>query len=162
MRTLSVLVIHSQYQQSSGEDAVVHAEVEMLRRNGNRVIPFIRNNSTIAEFSPLRKASLLVSTTWDRQAYADIREIIRKERPDVAHCHNLIPLVSPAAYDACRAEGVPVVQTLHNYRLLCPAGTLFARGRVCENCNGNLARGVVQGCYRSSRLQTAALALMLS
>ncbi len=162
MRKLSVLVIHNQYQQSAGEDAVVRAEVEMLRHNGHHVVTFIRSSSDIADFSLPRKASLLLSTTWNRRVYAELREVIRKERPDIAHCHNLVPLVSPAAYDACHAEGVPVVQTLHNYRLLCPAGTLFAKGQICEDCNRGLARAVARGCYRHSRLQTAALTLMLS
>ncbi len=154
MRKISVLVIHNQYQQFAGEDAVVRAEIEMLRHNGHHVVTFIRSNSDIADFSLPRKASLLLSTTWNRRAYAELREVIRKDRPDVAHCHNLVPLVSPAAYDACHAEGVPVVQTLHNYRLHCPAGTLFAKGRICEDCNRGLARAVARGCYRNSRLQT--------
>jgi len=161
MRQLSVLVIHNQYQQPSGEDVVVRAETEMLRRAGHRVVSFIRNNAAIAEYNPLQKASLLVSATWNQSACVQIRELITKERPDIAHCHNLVPLVSPAVYDACKSAGVPVVQTLHNYRLLCPAGTLYRRGSICEKCRRSLTCGVVGGCYRNSRLQTATLAMML-
>ena len=104
---------------------------------------------------------MAVSTTWNRKAHAQIRELIAKERPDIAHCHNLVPLISPAAYGACKSAGVPVVQTLHNYRLLCPAATLYCRGQICENCTRSLTRGVARGCYRDSRLQTATLAMML-
>ena len=99
---------------------------------------FIRNNASIAEYNPLQKASLGASTTWNRKAYARIRQLIAKERPDIAHCHNLLPLVSPAAYYACKSAGVPVVQTLHNYRLRCPSGTLYADGRICDECARSL------------------------
>jgi glycosyltransferase involved in cell wall biosynthesis len=78
----------------------------------------------------------------------------------VAHCHNLVPLISPSAYYACRDEGVPVVQTLHNFRLRCPAGTMFRDGAACEHCAG-LGRAIAHGCYRDSHLQTAAVAMML-
>ena len=162
MRSLSVLVIHNCYQQPGGEDAVVCAETELLRSRGHRVIPYFRNNSEIAHYSPWQKASLLLTTTWNRQAYADICDLIRKERPDIAHCHNFLPLVSPAAYDACRNAKVPVVQTLHNYRLLCPAGTLFFRGRRCRHCSPGPTQGIGYACYRDSRVQTAAVSLMLS
>ena len=77
----------------------------------------------------------------------------------MAHCHNLVPLISPAAYYACRDEGVPVVQTLHNFRLRCPAGTMFREGTPCEVCGPGLLPGIARGCYRSSRTQTAAAAL---
>ena len=88
--------------------------------------------------------------------------LIEKERPDIVHCHNLLPQVSPAAYYACKSAGVPVVQTLHNYRMFCPAGTFFRNGRVCQDCTRSLAYAVKQGCYRSSRLQTATVAMMLA
>jgi glycosyltransferase involved in cell wall biosynthesis len=161
MQSLSVLVIHNRYQQPGGEDAVVHAEVELLRRAGHRVVQYVRDNSAIANYPSLRQASLFFSATWDRRAYAQIRALIQKERPDIAHCHNLLPQVSPAAYYACRSAGVPVVQTLHNYRLLCPAGTCFNHLGVCGKCNPSLAYSIGRGCYRGSRLQTAAVALML-
>ena len=160
MRKLSVLVIHNQYQQPGGEDVVVRAEMDMLRRAGHRVVPFFCHNSTIAEYNPLQMASLAMTTTWNWKSYTQIRELLAKERPDIAHCHNLIPLVSPSAYDACKASGVPVVQTLHNYRLLCPAGTLY-RGQICDECQSSLGSSVARGCYHGSRLQTATLATML-
>ena len=162
MQNLSVLVIHNQYQQFGGEDAVVRAEVDLLRRAGHRVVQYVRDNSVLANYAGLRKASLFFSTTWDRSAYVEIRALIEKERPDIAHCHNLLPQMSPAAYYACKSAGVPVVQTLHNYRLFCPAGTCFCQSAVCTKCTHNLLNSVRRGCYRGSRLQTAAVALMLA
>lgn len=162
VRQLSVLVIHNRYQQAGGEDAVVRAEVALLRQHGHRVVEYIRHNSEIAKFGLLRKASLVASTTWNHMTYRELRRLIRTERPDVAHCHNLMPLISPSAYYACKAEGVPVVQTVHNFRLVCPAGTLFHDGAACSDCNGDLRRAVVRKCYRDSRVQTAAVATMLA
>jgi glycosyltransferase involved in cell wall biosynthesis len=156
-----VLVVHNRYQQPGGEDAVVQAETALLRQHGHSVTEYVRNNAAIGEFGLLRKVSLGLGTTWNQSVYHDLRNLIRKERPQVAHCHNLVPLISPAAYYACKAEGVPVVQTLHNFRLRCPAGTLFRNGAPCEDCDGNLGPAVLRGCYRSSRVQTAASAFML-
>ncbi len=162
MRKLSVLVIHNQYQQPGGEDVVVQAEVDLLRRAGHRVIQFTQNNAALATLTSLQKAALFFTTTWNRNAYSKIRDLINKERPDIVHCHNLLPQVSPAAYYACKSAGVPVVQTLHNYRLFCPAGTFFHNGRICQDCIRSLPYSVKQGCYRGSRLQTATVAMMLA
>ena len=85
---------------------------------------------------------------------------IREQKPDIAHCHNIHPLVSPSAYYACRAKGVPVVQTLHNYRLICPAGTLFRSGQPCDGCGRQSILGIWRGCYRDSKAQTATVAAM--
>src|SRR5579875_369772 len=161
MQDLSILVIHNRYQQPGGEDAAVGAEIELLRCAGHRVVPYLRDNSEIAGYSALRKASLMASTIWSRKTYNELRALIRKERPDIAHCHNFLPLVSPSAYDACRSAGVPVVQSLHNYRLFCPAGTLFAAKQRCEPCRRSLAKAICRRCYRDSRSATAAVSLML-
>ena len=162
MRKPGVLVIHNRYQQAGGEDAVVRAEIAMLRQHGHRVTEFSRDNAVIADYGLARKASLFFSTTWNHRVYEELRRLIRKERPAVAHCHNLVPLISLAAYYACRAECIPVVQTLHNFRLRCPAGTMFRGGTACRECHGGLGQAVALGCYRGSRAQTAAMALMLN
>jgi glycosyltransferase involved in cell wall biosynthesis len=162
MHKPGVLVIHNRYQQPGGEDAVVRAETALLRMRGHRVFEYVRENATIQQFNWLHKASLFLSTTWNERAYVELRRLIRTERPDVAHCHNLLPLISPAAYYACKAEGVPVVQTVHNFRLCCPAGTQFRNDSACRDCAGSLGHAVARGCYRGSRLQTAAVSLMLA
>jgi len=157
----SVLVIHNRYLEPGGEDEVVRSEVALLRRQGHRVLQYVRDNRDIADFSRLRRASLVVTTTWDRDSYNEICALIQQEKPEVAHCHNLFPLLSPSVYYACAAEGIPVVQTVHNYRLLCPGGNFFRNGSICDDCRGNLARSMVRGCYHGSRGQTTSLTLML-
>src|SRR5208282_3887214 len=96
-------------------------------------------------------------------ANGDLQDILARESPDVAHFHNTFPLISPSAYYACSAAGVPAVQTLHNYRLLCPRGNLFRDGGICEECiSHSLLHSVVHGCYHDSRLASAAVAGMIA
>jgi glycosyltransferase involved in cell wall biosynthesis len=93
----------------------------------------------------------------------ELGDILARESPDVAHFHNTFPLITPSAYYACQSAGVPVVQTLHNYRLLCPSGNLFREGHICEECvSHSLLRSIVHGCYHGSRLASAAVAGMLT
>jgi glycosyltransferase involved in cell wall biosynthesis len=156
-------LLHNRYQQLGGEDGVFHAEKDLLTAAGHRVLEYVRDNDEIAAYGLWQKGTLALRTVWAWDSYREIQALLRRERPDVAHFHNTFPLVSPAAYYACREAGVPVVQTLHNYRLLCPAATLQNDGRVCEECLGrSLWRGVWRACYRDSRAATAATALMLS
>ena len=161
MQNLSVLVVHNRYQQPGGEDTVVDAEIELLRRRGHRVLQYTRQNRELSRYSLLRKSLLLLTTTWNYSSYSEVRKLIRAHKPDIAHFHNFVPLVSPAAFYACNAAGIPVVQTLHNYRLLCPAGTLFLDGHRCTHCSQGRTPGILRGCYRDSRIQTAAVSLML-
>ena len=161
MPKISVLVIHNRYQQPGGEDAVVRNEVLMLRRAGHRVLEYRRDNAEIAGYSLLRQVALPLRTTWNPATSRELGALLRRERPDVAHIHNFFPLISPAAHFACQAAGVPVVQTLHNYRLSCPAATLFRLGQRCHQCSRTLGAAVRHGCYRNSRLKTAAVSLML-
>ena len=112
----------------------------------------------------MSRAALASGTTWSRPTRYHLLEMLRDARPNVAHFHNTFPLISPSAYSACREVRVPVVQTLHNYRLLCPAATFFRDGHVCEECLGKTPPwpGVMHGCYRGSRSQTAVVAAMLT
>jgi glycosyltransferase involved in cell wall biosynthesis len=160
---IAVLVAHNSYQCAGGEDVVREAEKDLLTAAGHRVTQYTRHNDEIAAYGAMQKAALGFKTVWAWDSYRQIRALLRAERPDIAHFDNTFPLISPAAYYACREAGVPVVQTLHNYRLLCPSATFQRDGRVCEDCLGHVPwRGVLHGCYRDSRPATAAVALMLS
>ena len=160
---MRVLLIHNSYQSgSSGEYTVFVSEKELLESRGDEVILFERFNDDIKSFSPWQKASLFWKTTWSAGSYRQVRQLIRRERPDIAHFHNTLPLISPAAYYACQDEGVPVVKTLHNYRLMCPGGIFMREGRICEEClYYGIWRGIKYGCYRDSHIQTAAIANMV-
>jgi glycosyltransferase involved in cell wall biosynthesis len=158
---MRILVAHNFYQQAGGEDQCLAAEVAMLQGNGHEVISYCAHNDSIDGMSRL---DLAARTIWSRPAYREVRELIQRHRPRIAHFHNTFPLISPAAYYAARAENVRVVQTLHNFRLLCPNALLFRDGRVCEDCLGRPIPwpGVVHRCYRGNCLATAGIATMLT
>jgi glycosyltransferase involved in cell wall biosynthesis len=157
---LKILTVHNRYQFSGGEDTVLEAECRLLEERGHELTLLLESNDHIGGklSSGIAAVSSIYSPSWGRR----VRETIRRVRPDVMHVHNFFPLISPAVYYAARAEGVPVVQTLHNYRLICPSGLLFRQDKPCESCLGKgLAwPGVVHGCYRGSRLASAAVATM--
>jgi glycosyltransferase involved in cell wall biosynthesis len=156
---LRVLVVHNRYQQAGGEDAVVRDEVRMLRDRGLQVETYERSNEQIAELSLARLAA---GTVFSRRTTDDMHAMVRLWRPDVIHAHNTFPLISPSLYFAANAHGVPVVQTLHNFRLFCAQAMFLRDGQVCEDCVGSLPwRGIVHRCYRDSTAQSAALVGML-
>ena len=158
---MRVLIVHNHYTQPGGEDAVFEAEKALLERMGHEVIPFVEDNARLKGMNPLKAA---LNAVWSREAQEKLRRLIRETKPDVAHFHNTFLMVSPAAYYACREAGVPVVQTLHNYRLICPGALLMRDGRVCEDCMGRAIPwpGAVHGCWRGSRLQTSVVVAMLT
>ena len=156
---LRVLVAHNSYQMRGGEDTVVDGEVALLRSHGHSVTEYRRNND---ELKDLRAAAAAVDTLWSRRTVHDLDALIGQERPDVLHVHNTFPLISPSIYWAAHRHKIPVVQTLHNFRLLCPQAMFLRDGKVCEDCLGKLPwRAVQHGCYRESRAQSAALGGML-
>jgi len=159
---MNILVIHNSYKQAGGEDVVVAQETDLLRRHGHRVTLYQRSNSEIDSL-PLRDRLGLISRIVSAEdSKLAVHAMVRDLKPDLVHVHNTFALISPSVYQACHEEGVPVVQTLHNYRLMCPAATFYRNGRVCEECATNgLLRSVKYGCYRNSRTQSGAIALML-
>jgi glycosyltransferase involved in cell wall biosynthesis len=159
---MKILLVHNTYQDRGGEDVVFVQERQLLESGGHQVVEYQRHNSEIKQYSKLRKISLLGRTVWAADSNRELGVLLRQTKPDVVHIHNTFPLISPSIYWACRNEQVPVVQTLHNYRLFCPGANFFRAGKTCEDCiGGNFWNGVRHGCYRNSRAETAPVALML-
>lgn len=157
---MRILAHHTHYQQRGGEDESFSAEVAILRQRGHHVVDLAFHNQELDRMPPWRQGLV---TLWNQEAYRRVREAVRQHRPDLVHVHNTFPLASPAVVHAAKAEGVPVVMTLHNYRLLCVNALLFREGRVCEACLGRLPwRGVVRECYRGSPLASGVVAAMLT
>jgi glycosyltransferase involved in cell wall biosynthesis len=158
MRSLRVLRVHNFYREQGGEDSVFEAEERLLMRAGHSIVRYQDDNDRIVNGS----LTTGLQTIWSQPSYRSLDTIGRTNRLDIAHFHNTFPLVSPSAYYALRRHNVPVIQTLHNYRLLCPGATFYRNGKVCEEClNGSLAPALRYGCYRNSRAATAAVAAML-
>lgn len=156
---MRVLRIHNRYLIRGGEDESLEAEMRLLRERGHQVGLFLETNERLAAIGMLRAG---LRTTWSRSSYLQLRRLLREYEYDLVHVHNFFPLLSPAVYYAAQYEGLPVVQTLHNYRLLCANGLFYRSGTVCEDClgRGSPWPGVARGCYRQSRAATAAIAAM--
>lgn len=160
---LRILLAHNYYQIPGGEDEVFCRERDLLVAAGHQVVEYVRHNREIADYSSWQRASLLWRTTWAQDSYRDISRLLQQHAPDVAHFHNTFPLISPAAYYACANAGVPVVQSVHNPRLFCPAATCYRSSAVCVDCltKRSVWPGVLHACYRESRVQTGVVAAML-
>lgn len=158
---MRVVVVHGRYRSTapSGENHVVDQERALLQGAGHEVTPFERNSDDIAGWSLPAKAALPARSIRNRPVRRRLHELLVRERPDVVHVHNTFPLLSASVLQACADAGVPVVATLHNYKLLCASGDFFRDGRPCHDCAGTAGgAGVVHGCYRGSRLATAPVA----
>jgi glycosyltransferase involved in cell wall biosynthesis len=156
---MKVLVLHNMHELRGGEDEAVRADVALLRAKGHDVALYCRSYEEIPRGDLLARMGIGFEIFWSPTSSNKIREVLRHFRPDIAHFHSIFPLITPSAYYACRAEGVPTVQTLHNYRLICPAATLLRDGKICELCVGRLPwPAVVYGCYRGSKAQSLVMA----
>jgi glycosyltransferase involved in cell wall biosynthesis len=160
---MKIVLVHNSYQQPGGEDIVFGQERDLLRSRGHEVVEYVRSNHEVKQFVSLRQLALAKRTIWAGDTRREFRQLLLRERPNVVHVHNTFVMISPSIYWACRAAQVPVVQTLHNYRLFCPSGNFLREGRICEEClQRSLWRGVSHGCYHGSRLATATVAMMLT
>lgn len=160
-KPLSVISVHNRYLLRGGEDEVFESEARLLAQNGCTVKMI--GQDMINPAGIVAKAKVAINAVWSDDSYERFLTELKQTRPDVVHVHNFFPLISPSIYYACRDAGVPVVQTLHNYRLLCPGAAFYRDGRICEDClHGSLLNGVIHGCYRDSKAGTAVIARMLS
>ncbi|MCX7593399.1 MAG: glycosyltransferase [Fischerella sp.] len=157
---MRILSVHNRYQIRGGEDESRQAEEGLLREMGHEVEVYEESNDRIATMNSLALAS---RTIWSQEAHQIIKQRLRKQTHDIVHVQNFFPLISPSVYYAAKDEGVPIVQTLRNYRLLCPNALFFRDGNICEDCLGKFVPlpGVVHGCYRENRIASAAVASML-
>lgn len=156
-KKLRILMVHNYYQIPGGEDTVVVNEKKMLEEHGHIVILYSRHNSEIKQMSKLQKLGLPFTTVFNPRTYREIKNLIKQHQIDIVHVHNTLNLVSPAVYYAGLKCGVPVIQTVHNFRLLCPGATFYRDGHICEDCvEHGLWCAVRHKCYRGSRMQTLA------
>jgi glycosyltransferase involved in cell wall biosynthesis len=158
---MRILSVHNRYQIRGGEDGSRELEERLLRDMSHQVDVYEEHNDRVATLGKLR---LVSKTIWSVETYQNLNSLLTEQTYDVIHVQNFFPLISPSVYYAAKAKGIPVVQTLRNYRLLCPNGEFFRDGRVCEDCLGQFVPlpGVVHACYRGNRAATAVVAAMLT
>jgi glycosyltransferase involved in cell wall biosynthesis len=158
---MRILKVHNYYTEPGGEDTVLHNEAALLRSRGHEVIEYLEFNKKI---EVMNKAVVALQTIWSNSSYQKLKQYLVGTKPDIVHFHNTFPLISPAAYYACRDAGIPVVQTLDNQRLMCPAASFYRDGKLCLDCLGKTPPwpGILHACYHDSHLHTAVVASMLT
>ncbi len=158
---MRILSIHNTYQIRGGEDESRESEERLMREYGHQVDTYEESNDQLAQMSALDTA---IRTVWSRESYRKVKWRLAKEHHDIVHVQNFFPLISPSIYYAAREQGVPVVQTLRNYRLLCPNALFFRDGQVCEDCVGKFVPypAIVHRCYRGNRAASGVTAAMLT
>lgn len=162
MAGLNILIVHNYYQFAGGEDTVVSQDAQLLEKHGHHVFFYKRNNEELKNYSKWKKLLLPFTTFFSIKSYKEVRSAIRKNKIDIVHVHNTLPLVSYSVYYAAKKEHVRLVQTIHNFRLVCPNALLYRDGHICEECICNgMQVGIKHGCYRNSKLQTAVVAVAL-
>ncbi|WP_019504088.1 glycosyltransferase family 4 protein [Pleurocapsa sp. PCC 7319] len=158
---MRILMVHNRYQIRGGEDEVCDAEISLLQAHGHEVDLYKEHNDRLGKLNPIHSAA---NTIWSRHSYRKMRRQLSQKPYDIVHVHNFLPLISPSVYYAAKEQNVPVVQTLHNYRLLCPNALFFRQGSICEDCLGVSVAlpGIYHGCYRNSHAATGVVAAMNS
>lgn len=157
MNAQRILIVHNYYQLSGGEDTVVANEKQLLNDHGHKVIIYSRDNNELKQYSLLKRLIFPLTIIFNFKTYREIKQLIVKEHIDIVHVHNTLSLISPSVYYAAKKCKLPVVQTIHNFRLLCPAGTFYRDGCICELCiEHGQGEAVKHGCYRNSKFQTLA------
>jgi glycosyltransferase involved in cell wall biosynthesis len=163
---VKVVIAHNRYREAipSGENVIVDLEIAQLTAAGVEVLPLLRSSDAIGDLPLAQKALLPLSPIWGRDAQHDLAALIAEHRPDLVHLHNPYPLLSPWVVRTAHAHGVPVVQTVHNFRQVCSSGLYFRDGRICHDCRGRAfgLPAVRHRCYRGSLAQSALMATTLA
>lgn len=155
----NILIVHNFYKIPGGEDTVVNNEIELLKKHGNRVYFYSRDNE---EINGIKKISIPFVYFFNPRTYFDVKKIIKEKKIEIVHVHNTLSLIGFSVYYAAIRCGVPVVQTVHNFRFVCPGATFYCQGKICEDClHGGLQNSLKKRCYRNSLLQTATVAIVL-
>ncbi len=128
--SMKIVLVHNTYQQPGGEDVVVESEKRLLEGEGHQVIPYFRSNMELQNAPALARIAIVPRLVWSSETRRDFAALLDAERPDVVHVHNTFMVISPSIYSACSERKIPVVQTLHNFRLLCPSANFYRDGHV--------------------------------
>jgi glycosyltransferase involved in cell wall biosynthesis len=157
---MKILMLHNRYLIPGGEDQCSIAEAALLRDHGHEVQLVEEDNRRVEQLGHARTA---LRTVWSQESYRQIDELLRAGGFDILHVQNFFPLWSPSVYYAASRNHVPVVQTLHNYRLMCANALLFRDQHLCQECLGRFMpwHGVLHACYRNSRTASAVVASMV-
>ncbi len=161
-KSLNILLVHNFYQNSGGEDSVFFNEYNMLMNAGHNVIKYTEDNSDIKKMNIFKKLFLPFTMIYSFKTKRNIKKIIKENNIDIIHVHNILNLISPSIFYIAKKMNIPIVQTIHNFRYLCPNGLFYHDSHICEECpNKGLKCSIKYNCYRESKLQTIINVLML-
>jgi len=152
---LNILLCHNYYKTRAGESLVFQHEKYLLEKFGNNVCSFTRDNSNLDNFSTSKKISSFFNAFHSNETKKNLNLILSDFKPDVVHIHNVFPLISPTIYDVCNQHNLPIVQTLHNFRFICPNGLLFINGNECPFFLNKKFHCVTNKCYKNSFIFSA-------
>ncbi len=153
---MKILQIHNFYRTRGGECGVVDAEKRLLESHGHAVVQFVADSNNLDAMTFFKKASAFLQIPYNLQIARQLKRYISEHKPDIAHVHNVFPMLSPSVYVVLRRNSIPVVQTIHNYRFLCPNGLFYVNGRVCEACQERgYWEAVRKRCVRGSVVTSA-------
>ncbi len=156
---MKILQVYNAYQYKSGEDTVVEEEKSILEANGHTVIQYLKHNEEIFSYNKTQKIKFSLNLRGSKKVALEFSELLKEEKPDICHVHNVFSVITPIIFQICNDHQVPVIQTLHNYRLLCTNTLFFREGKVCEVCMGkSLLNSVKYKCFRNSYTMTALMA----
>ncbi len=162
MKQYRILQVHNFYQIPGGEDVVVRNEKRLLEEHGHKVYTYYRSNAELKEGGRLGKLCVPFTAIYSFKTVREVKKLIKEYQIDIVHVHNTLTMVSPSVFYAAFRCHVPIVQTLHNFRMLCPAGSFFRDNVICEECvQGGLKCAVKHKCYRNSKLQSFVSAAVL-
>ena len=159
---MKILQVHNYYTNPTGDDAVVQEEYDLLVRHGHEVIQFTKSNVILQEAGFMTKLGIATSLKSSGSVGLEFKSFLTRHKPEIVHVHNIYPLITPVVFEICKEQNIPVVQTLHNYRLLCVNTLFYRQGQICEDCmTKGLNEGVKHKCYNNSRLQSYLMASSL-
>ena len=156
---MKILQVHNYYQNPTGDDAVLKEEHDLLIKNGHEVIQFTKTNKVLSQSGLISKLKTAKSLKSSKSVGHEFSIFLAKHKPDIVHAHNIYPLITPVVFEVCHKHRIPVIQTLHNYRLSCVNTLLYRDGNICEDCiTHGLNQGVKHKCYNNSRIQSYIMA----
>lgn len=148
---MKILILFNKYEYRGGENTYVDSLIKLLKKNGHRVRAYIKDSRNIKTLPDKIRAGF--GLFWNFQTEKELEKIIQTYKPDVAHFHNIYPLISPTAFHVCKKNKVKIIQTIHNYKFVCPKNSLFREGKICELCvtKSFTYPSIIYGCYHNSR-----------
>ena len=149
---MKILIIYNEYLYKGGEDTYIQSLISLLKNKGHKVFFYKKSSLSIKTLED--KIKLAFRLFYNNKTHQELSLVIKKFNPDIAHFHNIFPLIGATAYRVCHQYKVPIIQHIHNYRFVCPKTSLYRNGKICELCpkRKTLIPSLIYGCYHSSRV----------